>query len=198
MSVRNAGAYLSSTELFLPVGEQTEILTPGEEIVVFVELDKEGRKVATMRLDRHIDLDTSQLREEEKVSLLVLGETALGYQAIVDGRHVGVLYRSEVFQRLTLGSVVVGYVKKVREDGKLDLILQPFGSKGSGDLGRLILSKLAESGGFLAVTDRTSPETIYELFGVSKKKFKMALGALYRQRQVALSEDGIRRSENKV
>ena len=194
VAVKRIGAYLDwgePGELFLPIGEQTEILSVGEEIIVFVAPGPCG-PVASMRLDGRLDEDTSGLKLEQRVDLLVVGETALGYSAVIDGKNVGVLYKSEVFQKLEYGSQVTGYVKKIREDGKVDLILQPFGNKGSRDVGRLILDRLTENGGFLPFNDASSPQAIYSAFGVSKKKYKMALGSLYRRQLVSLDPDGIR------
>ena len=188
------GAYLEwdeAEDLFLPVDEQTELLSVGEDVVVFVE-DSPIGPVATMRLEAHLEEDTSSLRPQQRVQLLIVGETVLGFTAVIDGKHLGVLYKSEVFQPLVRGAQVSGYVKKVRDDRKVDLILQPFGSKGSGDVGDQILDRLRRNGGFLALTDQSSPESIYSEFGVSKKKYKMALGHLYKRQLVSLHPDGIR------
>jgi predicted RNA-binding protein (virulence factor B family) len=128
----------------------------------------------------------------QKVNLEIQRETDLGFVALVNSVDEGLLYHSEVFEILDPGQNLPGYVKKIREDGKLDLILQPFGNLGSNDLGQEILQILKEHNGFLPVTDKTPPEKIYELFRVSKKKFKMALGALYKKRCIAINEEGIR------
>ena len=195
VATQRIGAYLDwgqPEELFLPFKEQTELVSVGEQIVVFVFHDASGHPTASMRLDRYIECDTSALREQQKVDLLIISETKLGFQAIIEGRYLGVLYASEVFQELSYGSRVTGYVKKIREDGKVDLILQPVGMKGAADLGRLILDRLRAHGGFLPLTDRTTPEAIYEMFSVSKKKYKAALGGLYKKQLVSLEPEGIR------
>jgi uncharacterized protein len=195
VAVQSIGAFLEwgqRDQLFLPNREQTEPVTLGDEIVVYIYLDKTDRPVASMRLDEFFDRDTSRLHVEQAVDLLVYGETPLAYDAIINNRYVGFLYHSEVFRKLEYGERVRGYVKKIREDGKVDLILQPLGIKGLDDLGRSILERIKHQGGFLPVTDKTEPETIYEMFGVSKKKFKMALGALYKRELVSLESDGVR------
>ena len=122
---------------------------------------------------------------------MIIGEIELGYKAIINGKHLGILYKNEVFQDLRYSDQVTGFIKKVRDDGKVDLILQAFGSKGAVDLGQKILDLLKEKGGFLALTDKTPPDTIYELFGVSKKKYKMALGGIYKKKLITIDEKGI-------
>lgn len=202
VAVQPIGAFLdwgrprSEGELFLPTREQTEEVRPGDEIVVYIYLDKTNRPIASMRLDEFFDRDTSKLHVEQAVDLLVYGETPLAYDAIINNRYVGVLYHSEVFRKLEYGERLPGYVKKVRDDGKVDLILQPFGIKGVDDLGGQILDRLKREGGFLPLTDKTEPETIYELFAVSKKKYKMALGALYKRELISIDPDGIRLTPN--
>jgi predicted RNA-binding protein (virulence factor B family) len=194
-AVQSMGAFLEwgrPDQLFLPTREQTEPVSAGEEVVVYVFLDKTERPVASMHLSEFLDTDTRPLRLEQRVDLLIYAETPLGFQAIINDRYPGVLYHSEVFQTLDYGTRLPGYIKHIREDGKVDLILQPLGIKGSQDLGRQILERLKERGGFLPLTDKSTPETIYALFGVSKKKYKMALGGLYKNQQIRIENEGIR------
>lgn len=140
-------------------------------------------------------LDTCQPGEYaigQKVSLVLHAQTDLGLKAIVNGKHWGVIYSNEIFQDFEKGQIVDGYIKKIREDGRIDLILYQEGNKDSGAIGQKILEKLKASGGYLKITDKTSPEEIYDLFGVSKKKYKMALGGLYKKRLIQISDDGIK------
>jgi predicted RNA-binding protein (virulence factor B family) len=102
------------------------------------------------------------------------------------------LFTNEIFEQLDYGQKIKGYIKQIRPDGKIDLTLQPLGSKGAADLGEKILEVLKAKGGFLPLTEKTPPETIYDLFGVSKKKYKMALGGLYKKRIIAIQDDGIK------
>jgi len=196
VSVNSIGAFLNwglAKDLFLPFAEQSRDLRPGQIVVVCIYIDKSDRIAASMRLNRHIDKDPSGYKENEKVDLLVYGKTDLGYKAIINNRHSGVLYQNEVFQDLKYGQHLPGYIKKIRpEDGKIDLALQPLGHKGSVDLGEKILERLREEGGFLPLTEKTPPEKIYDLFGVSKKKYKMALGGLYKKRLIVIEDNGIR------
>ena len=195
LATQRIGAYLDwgrPEELFLPFREQVELVEVGEEIVVFIYLDEFERPLATMHLDGHVDLDTSSLQPRQKVDLLLVSETKIGYQAIIDLRWIGVLYKSEVFQQLDYGVEITGYVKHIRDDRKVDLILQRPGIGGATDLGKQILDKLRASGGFLAITDKTTPEMIYATFAVSKKKFKEAVGGLFKRQQISIDPDGIR------
>lgn len=177
--------------LFLPRREEVGTVKKGAIVVVFIALDRDQRPYASMRLEDFLEHDPAALAEGQKVELLVYSETELGYKAIIDHQHIGMLYHSEVFQPLRYGSELAGYVKKIREDGKIDLILQPTGHQGADELGRQILQRLQAAGGFLDVTDKTPAERIYDLFGVSKKKFKAAVGTLYKNRLVVLRQDGL-------
>ena len=127
----------------------------------------------------------------QKVDLIILRETDLGFVASINGQDEGLLYRNEVFEQLRPGQAFVGYVNRVRENGKIDLLLQPFGNFGAEQLGNQILELLKERQGFLPVNDHSEAEHIYEIFGVSKKKFKIAIGALYKKRLIVITEDGI-------
>lgn len=194
VSIETVGAFLDwglPKNLFLPFREQTRDLTVGHEIIVYLYLDNTGRISSSMRLEKFLDKDTSLYKPEQKVDLLIIGETDLGFKAIINGHCLGILYKNEVFHDLRYSDQIAGYIKKIRPDGKIDLILQPFGSKGAADLGQQILDLLKEKNGFLPLTDKSPPEKIYELFGVSKKKYKMALGDIYKKKLVRIEPDGI-------
>lgn len=194
-AVQPIGAFLAwrpGEDLFLPLREQTEPVEAGQSVIVHVSEDRGGRPIASMQLEQFIDPEPGSLKPLQRVGLLVYAESPLGYQAIINHRHSGLLYHNEVFQRLDYGTSLAGYIKQIRPDGKIDLMLQAPGIQGTPDLGRLIVQRLRERDGFLAVTDRSPPELIYQLFGASKKKFKIALGALYKQQKVRLEPEGIR------
>jgi hypothetical protein len=127
----------------------------------------------------------------QPVELVIIAETDLGYKAIVDGKYWGILYFNEVFQLLFKNQEINGFVKKIREDGRIDLTLYKEGSFGMNEIAELILKKLVESEGVLDISDKTDAQIIYDLFGVSKKKFKMALGGLYKKRLIAIKENQI-------
>ena len=126
------------------------------------------------------------------MDLVIVAQTDLGYKATVNDTYWGVLYYNEVFENLRQGQKIQGFIRKVREDGKIDLALQRTGHKAGEDVAPLILRILREHDGFLEINDKTSPDLIYEMFGVSKKKFKIAIGGLYKKRLISIDDDGIR------
>lgn len=134
----------------------------------------------------------------QQVELLIKTMTDLGYKAIVDGKFWGVLYYNEVFQDLEKDQEMIGFIKSIRPDGKLDLMLYRTGHHDAKDIGEVIMTRLTEQGGFLPFSNTTPPEDIYSQFGVSKKKFKMAIGGLYKQRLITIKDDGIYQSPAKV
>jgi len=194
---RKDGALLEWNQpelLFLPAEEQRGEVSRGDEVVVFITLDDReyARPMASMQLDDFFSRDTSNLSQNQKVELIVFGESHMGFDAVIDRKYRGILYHNEVFQDLRYGDSLTGYVKKIREDGKIDLMTQLRGTRGTTDLGQIILEELRSRDGFLALTDKSDPEEIYDIFGVSKKKFKMALGRLFKHRDVTLHDDGVR------
>lgn len=194
-SLEKVGAFLDwglPKDLLLPFAEQTRDLRVGDYVIVAAYIDKSERIAASMRVDRHLSKEVVKYEPNQAVDLFIAGKSDLGYKAIINGKHMGILFSNEVFAHLDYGQKVKGYIKQVRPDGKIDLTLQPLGSKGAADLGEKILEVLKQKGGFLPLTEKTPPETIYDLFGVSKKKYKMALGGLYKKRIIAIQDDGIK------
>jgi hypothetical protein len=198
VGVERVGAFLDwglMKDLFLPFAEQTRDLRVGQSVLVHVYLDKSERISASMRLDRFLDKETSGYQEGQPVELMVAAKTDLGFKAIINGRHGGMLFSDEIFQELSYGQRVSGFIKQVRPDGKVDLSLQDpkkVGHHAADDIAPRILELLKAEGGFLAINDKTPAEEIYRLFGVSKKKYKIALGGLYKSRAIIVEEDGIR------
>ena len=133
--------------------------------------------------------------EGQKVALLISDRTQMGFIAVINGTHKGILYKNEVFQPLKISQEIFGFIKKVRDDKKIDLCLQKPGYKAINDLSRKIMDNLHQQGGFIAVTDKSRPKVIADLFGVSKKTFKKAIGNLYNKRLITLEKDGIRLRE---
>lgn len=194
-SVDKIGAFLDwglPKDLFLPYSEQTRELKPGLYAMVAVYIDNSDRIAASMRWERHMSKEVPAYKENQAVNLVIMGRSDLGYKALVDGKYAGMLFENEVFERLEQGQKISGFIKQVRSDGKIDLLLQPMGNFGTSDLSAKILEAIKAKGGFLPVTEKTDPEVIYELFGVSKKKYKMALGGLYKSRKITIADDGIR------
>jgi len=165
----------------------------GKSYIVRVYVDKKTNRIAaTTRLDRYLDNDPGNFRTGEEVELLICNQTDIGYKAIINGTHWGVLYSNEVFQPLQSGQKTKGYIKKIRDDNKIDLTLHKTGYEKVDDVTETILTLLKKRGGFLPVTDTSSPKTIYKLFGVSKKTYKKAIGAIYRKRLIAIENKGIK------
>lgn len=178
-------------QYYMPSSEQTHKLSVGNEIMTI--LFNEGSDLfASMRLEKHANANLKGLEQGQQVDLFVINETPLGYKCIVDGAKIGMLYKNEVFAKLQTGQHTKGFISKLREDNKIDLILRAPGHHATQDIGEKILEELKKAGGFLAITDKTDPEKIYELFGVSKKKYKIALGGLYKSRKISVSDDGIK------
>lgn len=189
------GAFLDwglTKDLLLPIREQSGPLMAGESVVVYVMLDPASERiVATTRLDFHLDLTPAEYESNQKVQLLVATETSLGFKAIVENAHWGLLFKSDLGAPLTIGQTIDGYIRAVRPDGKLDLSLTPAGYSRVRPLTEQILERLTLNNGQLAISDHSSPEIIQKEFQTSKKAFKQALGALYRQRKIRLTDHGI-------
>jgi len=134
----------------------------------------------------------TDIHEGQKVALLISDRTEMGFIAIINGSHKGILYKNEVFQPLKIGQEIDGFIKKVRDDKKIDLCLQKPGYKAIYVLSQKIMDTLQQRGGFIAVTDKSRPKVIADLFGFSKKAFKKAVGNLYKKRLITLEKDGIR------
>lgn len=194
-AMESVGAFLDwglSKDLFLPFSEQTRPLKVGFYVVVHVYLDKSDRISASMRLDRFLDKEPTDFQEGQSVDLLIAAKTDLGFKAIINNRCWGIIYANEIFQPLSIGQKIKGFIKKIRPDGKIDLSLVQLGYKAAPDIAEKILEVLKARGGFLNINDKTDPKLIYQLFGVSKKKYKMALGNLYKNKLITIHDDGIK------
>jgi predicted RNA-binding protein (virulence factor B family) len=196
LAVTPVGAFLDwglPKDLLVPFREQKEPLEIGNSYVVYCFVDEEtGRIVATRRLNRHLDQTPAPYREGDEVELLLYGKTELGYKAIVNGRHTGLIFANQVFRRLRAGERTRGFVTQVRPDGKLDLSLQAPGRKSVISLESKILKELEVRGGFWAIGDDTSAEEIQAALGASKRAFKQASGALFKQCKISIDRDGMR------
>ncbi len=172
--------------LLLPFAEQRRPLEIGQTESVLVYLDNTGRLAATSRLDHHLDETPPGFKPWQQVDLLIYQRTDLGYKAVADNRAVGLLFSSDVFQTVRPGMRLPGWIKRVREDGRLDLALQPPARELKDSLSERVLEWLQANGGVGALTDKSSPEDIQAEFQVSKKNFKRALSSLYKQRRILL------------
>lgn len=193
------GAFLDwglDKDLLVPFAEQHRPMVLGDSYIVFLYLDNKGdnkgRITATSKIEKvEMEEPWEELYPEQMVDLIITNSTDLGFKAIVNHSHWGLLFNDEVDQRLSFGQSIQGYVKRVREDGKIDLSLKSSEQKRD-SYTQTIQDYLTEHDGYAAAHDKSSPEQISELFGMSKGQFKKAIGALYKQRIIAIEDDGIR------
>jgi predicted RNA-binding protein (virulence factor B family) len=195
VEINSIGVFLDwglPKDLLLPYSEEKRTLSAGEYCVVHVYLDKRTRRItATARLDRYLDKLPAQYSVGQEVSLLVAEETDMGFKAIIDNKHWGLIHKNEIFKYMRSGKLEKGYIKEVRSDGKIALSLQPVGAGASGNQHATLLDKLRANGGTLAVSDKSDPQVISDLFGVSKGNFKKAIGALYKEGLIVIHADRI-------
>lgn len=196
---RRMGAFLDwglSKDLLLPFRESRGHIDPGQTRVVFVYVDNaSGRIVASERHGRFLSQDRPRYQPQQEVDLLVASRTPLGYKAIINNQHSGLLYENELSSPLSIGMALKGYVKKVRADGSVDLRRDRSGYDRVAPLADRILEAVESNGGRLELDDRSPPEDIRDAFGSSKKAFKQALGNLYKQRLIEFSEGGVIRAQ---
>ena len=195
VEVNSIGIFLDwglPKDLLLPYSEEKRPLKAGDYCVVHVYLDKHTRRItATTRLDRYLDKTPANYTAGQEVDLLVAEETAMGFKAIINNRHWGLIHKNEVFKFLRSGKQEKGFIKEVRSDAKISLSLQPVGEQLASGLNAKIIDKLRENNGVLPVSDKSDPAVISNLFGVSKGNFKKAIGALYKQGQIVIHPDRI-------
>lgn len=195
VEINSVGLFLDwglPKDLFMPHSEERRPLQVGDYCVVHVYLDPRTRRItATARLDRYLDRTPARYHSGQSVDLLVVERTDLGFKAIIDGRHWGLIHKNELFKFLRPGMRETGYIREQRADGKISLSLQPVGRAAGDQLAEQILDRLREAGGRLALGDHSPPEEISRLFGVSKGNFKKAIGGLYRRGLIIIDEQGI-------
>ncbi len=199
VSVSRFGAFLDwglPKDLLVPFSEQKSKMAEGRHYLVHVYLDIITKRiVASAKIDKFLDNTPPEYSIGEEVDLLIAGETELGFKAIINNEHWGMLYKNQVFQLLKPGQKTNGYISKIREDEKIDLLLEKPGYEKVDAFAEKILDGLRENSGFMAVSDRSSPEMIQSLFGISKKNFKKAVGSLYKKRLINFVSDGIKLTE---
>lgn len=190
------GAFLDwglSKDLLLPVTQQDYPVKVGDWVVVYVCIHQEsGLIIANGFIHPNLNLTPPVYEVGQKVNVLVFEETPLGFNAIIENAHLGLFYRSELSVSLYYGQQFDAYIKRVRPDTGIDLRLDQEGYQRVAPLAEQILEALHEQGGKLDMDDDSSPEAIREVFGTSKKAFKQAIGALYRERKIELLKPGIR------
>jgi hypothetical protein len=195
--VNDYGAFLDwglPKDLMVPYAEQAEKMEEGKSYLVFILKDeKSDRLIGSAKINRYIYTEDIELEVGEEVTILPYKKTDLGINVIVSNLYNGLIFSSDIHKEIVLGKKIKAFVKQIRSDGKIDIVLEPIGyEKSVGINTEIILSILKENDGFIALTDKTSPEIIKDKLGLSKKAFKKALGSLYKQKLVEITGNGIK------
>ncbi|GLU44995.1 S1 RNA-binding domain-containing protein [Allomuricauda sp. NBRC 101325] len=189
------GAFLDwglEKQLLVPFREQPQRMEEGKKYVVHCYMDEESmRLTGTGKVDKYLSNDDVNYEVNDEVKVLVQRKTPLGWEVIVDNKHKGLIFDSDIFKPISVGNQLKGYVKNVREDKKIDISLQPIGAKMLEPTAKIIFEELAKNNGFLPLHDKSSPEEIKATLHLSKKAFKKGVGILYRQRKINIQDDGI-------
>lgn len=196
VEVNTIGAFMDwglEKHLFVPYREQARKMEEGKWYLVYVYVDKQtARLVASSKTNQFISNEELNLSFNEKVQLIVSRFTELGVEVIINNKHKGLIYKDELFEPLKLGSHHIGYIKKIREDQKIDVSLLPLGYKAIEPTAQKILEQLKANNGYLALGDKSDPELIKSSLNLSKKSFKKAIGSLYKEKLISIEKDGIR------
>jgi len=194
--VNDFGAFLDwglSKDLLVPYSEQTTKMKQGNDYVVYCYLDEDSDRIAaTTKLHHHLYEHDDEFEVGQAVKLLICGRTDMGFKAVINNTHLGLIFKGDAFKPLKYGMKLDGFIKSIRADGKIDLCLQQPGQVGKKDLADQILDHLKARGGTSTLTDKSSPDEIYQQFNVSKGSYKKALGALYKRRMIVIEKDQIK------
>jgi len=195
VEVNKMGAWLDwglERNLLAPFREQKQDMEEGKYYLVYVYVDHETQRlVASSKLAKFLDNVPPEYEEGQEVDLLISNQSDIGYVAVINNLHTGLLYKNEVFQPLKRGQKIKGYIKKMREDEKIDLILLKPGYDKIDPLAQMVLNKLKSTGGKIPLGDKSTPEDIYTYFNISKKDFKKATGLLYKQKLILVDKNKI-------
>jgi predicted RNA-binding protein (virulence factor B family) len=194
--VNRTGAFLNwgmPKDLLVPYAEQRIPMEQGRSYVVYLYIDSSGRIAGSSKLSLHLDeYDHEQVfKKGQEVQLLISSRSDLGYSAVVNGKHLGLIHVSEVIQDLRTGQKLTGYIKQIRDDKKIDLTLQKRGKQGKQELTDKILEHLEKNDGFSPLADKSDPDAIFKQYRVSKANYKRAISSLYKARKITISKEGI-------
>lgn len=195
VEVNKVGAFLDwglPKDLMVPFREQNVRMKVGQSYLVHIYLDSSLRIAASAKLDRYLDRQAVDFSVGQKVDLMICQQSDIGHKAIINGTHWGLIHFDDLFQNLKKGEKVYGFIKKIRPDNKIDLCLEKPGYEKIDGISTTIMDALKKQGGQISITDKSTPEEIRARFGISKKNFKKALGALYKKRRITIESDGIR------
>ncbi len=194
VTVTKTGAFMDcglERDLLVPISQQLTPMVEGQSYVVYLFLDPQKNVIGSTKLHNFLDERAKNMAPGEAVDLLIVNESEMGFKAVINGTHLGLLYKGEVFRPLRPGDKVKGFIKAIRDDRKIDLTLQKLNQQMRDELTDRILAFLEASGGSSTLTDYSPPEDIYKQYGVSKGNYKNALGKLYKQRRISLAKDRI-------
>ncbi|MCC5824773.1 S1-like domain-containing RNA-binding protein [Alkalimonas sp.] len=194
VDVNRVGAFLQwglSKDLLVPYSEQQIPMQAGKRYLVHCLVDKSNRIIASSKLDKFLDKTPASYQEKQAVDIIIANHTDLGYKAIINQQHWGLLFKEQLKERLYPGQRMTAYIRQVRHDGKIDLSLNPIGAAKVKALEPAILEALQQAGGFLPLHDKSSPDAIYQQFSASKKAFKQAIGSLFKAKKIRIEADGI-------
>ncbi|MCK5105632.1 MAG: GntR family transcriptional regulator [Cyclobacteriaceae bacterium] len=190
IDVNKNGVFLDwglEKDLLVPFKEQNKKMQLGQTYVVRMYLDEDtDRLVATAKLKKYLSNEELTIKPGDEVDLMVFNQSDLGYEMIIDQQHVGLVYRNEVFSPVNIGDKLTGYIKQIRNDGKIDVSLQPDSATHIEKSNEVIIRALKSNDGVLNLSDKSSPEDIYAALNMSKKTFKKAIGNLYKQRKITI------------
>lgn len=196
VDINSAGAFMDwglPKDLLVPYNEQQKPMEVGYSYVVHVFYDQNSDRIAaSTKLSHHLDEETVWLKPRQAVNLLIAGRTELGYKAVIDNKYLGLIFRADAYRPLKIGERLPGFVKAIRADGKIDLLISQASLQGDHDLGEQIIRHLQEVGGESNLSDKSDPEAIYRTFKVSKKKYKQALGSLYKSHRILIESGKIK------
>ena len=196
-AITEVGAFMDwgmEKELLVPFREQNMDMEEGRSYIVYMDIDqKTNRLFASNKIEKRLQNEDLTIAEGDEVQLLIYQKTEMGFSVIVNNKHKGLIYNNEIFKKIKIGDKLIGFVKKIREDNKLDISLSRIGYDDTIELNYdIIIYKLEQNNGFLPLNDKTSPEEIYAQTGMSKKAFKKVVGALYKEKKIELFSDGIK------
>jgi len=198
VDVNRVGAFLDwglDKDLLVPRPEQHRAMEKDKSYLVCLKLDNQGRIIASSKLDYFLDKSPIQFKQGDEVSLLVAETTALGKKVIINETHWGLIHSADIFQTLSYGKKTRGFIKTIREDGKIDVVLRKTGQDSIQELAKQIMTELHKAGGFLPLHDKSSSLEIMRAFNESKKRFKSAIGQLYKRGEISIEANGIRLSK---
>jgi predicted RNA-binding protein (virulence factor B family) len=199
VSVTNQGAFLEwglMKDIFVPKSKQQSGMREGADYLVKIYIDEQtGRVAATEKIEPFLSNDSLTVKEMDVVDLTVYRRTDIGYVVIINNLHTGVLHFNEIYQEIETGKKFKGFIKKIRPDNKIDVVVGKPGYNRVEDEAQKIMRLLNENNGYLPYHDKSDPDEIYSFFGMSKKAFKMTTGSLYKQRKIIFTKTGIKLME---